>query len=124
MGSSAPAVAGLFFHIGGHIRDLILGEGANESGHLIEAVGHLGNDCALVAVVVLGQVGLEIVLLEGVLTVHNIAAAGMAGSAVGREHLGAIRNITSECGERSRDQDDHSCNNRQKGTHWQREASH
>ena len=75
------------------------------------------------AIVVLRQLSLEVVLLKGVLTIHHIAAAGVASGAIGGKHLGTIGYITSEGGNRCRDQQNQSGSERKQSTHQRQQST-
>ena len=52
-------------------------------------------DGFFMAVVVVGEISLEIVLLERALTVHDVAASDMASRAIRRKHLLTMGHICS-----------------------------
>ena len=83
------------FDVGGKISNVGIAQFWTESRHAVLAIGHLISDGLLMAVVVVGEVGLEIVLLERALTIHDVAASDVAGRAIGRKHLLTVGHICS-----------------------------
>ena len=84
------------FHVSGNISNVICAELASKGRHGVFAVGHLVSNGLFMAIVVVGEISLEIVLLKCALTVNNVAATDMTCSAVGRKDLCSMRRISSE----------------------------
>ena len=66
------------FDVGGNISNVGIAQFWAESRQAVLAIGHLIGDGLFMAVVVVGEISLEIVLLERALTVHNVATPDMA----------------------------------------------
>ena len=66
------------FDVGGNVSNVGIAQFWAESRHAVLAIGHLIGDGLFMAVVVVGEISLEIVLLERALTVHNVATPDMA----------------------------------------------
>ena len=79
---SGPAVDRLGFDVGGNISNVSFAQFWAESRHAVLAIGHLISDGLFMAVVVVGEVGLEIVLLERALTINDVAASDVSGRAI------------------------------------------
>ena len=69
------------------------------------------------AVVVVGEISLEIVLLERALNVHNVATPEMAGRAIGRKHLLTTGHVCSGNHGRRKQRDQSGKRERKKVTH-------
>ena len=95
---SSPAFVGHVFDVGGDISDVSVRKLAAKRRHGVLAIGHLIGNGSLMAVAVVGQVGIEGLGLEGALTVDDVAATHMASNAVGGEDLAAVGHIGSEGG--------------------------
>ena len=95
---SGPALLGHGLHIGSHVGDVAGAQLAAEGGHGVLAVGDLVLDGLFMASAVVGQIGLERILLQGALGVHHVAATHVASRAVGAEDLGAVVGISGEAG--------------------------
>ena len=83
------------FDVGGNISNVSFAQFWAQSRHAVLAIGHLISDGLFMAVVVVGEISLEIVLLERALTIHNVATPDMAGRAIGRKHLLTVSHICS-----------------------------
>ena len=114
---SRPAFDRLGFDVSSNISNVCIAHFWAESRHAVLAIGHLIGDGLFMAVVVVGEIRLEIVLLERALTVHNVAASDVAGRAIGREHLLTMSHICSRNHGRRKQRDQSGKRERKKVTH-------
>ena len=105
------------FDVSGKISNVGIAQFWAESRHAVLAIGHLIGDGLFMAVVVVGEIRLEIVLLERALTVHNVATPDMAGRAIGRKHLLTMGHVCSGNHGRCKQQDQSGKRERKKVTH-------
>ena len=85
-----PAVNRFGFDVSSNISNVICAELGAKSRHAVLAIGHLISDGFFMAIVVVGEISLEIVLLERALTVNDVAASDVAGRATGMFPLAVL----------------------------------
>ena len=105
------------FDVSSNISNVGIAQFWAESRHAVLAIGHLIGDGLFMAVVVVGEISLEIVLLERALTIHNVATPDMAGRAIGRKHLLTVSHICSGNHGRRKQRDQSGQRKRKKVTH-------
>ena len=114
---SGPAFDRLGFDVSGNISNVGIAQFWAESRHAVLAIGHLIRDGFFMAVVVVGEIRLEIVLLERALTVHDVATSDVAGRAIGGKHLLTMGHICSGNHGRREQRDQSGQRERKKVTH-------
>ena len=70
------------FDVSGNISNVGIAQFWAESRHAVLAIGHLISDGLFMAIVVVGEIRLEIVLLERALTINDVAASDVSGRAI------------------------------------------
>ena len=68
------------FDVGGNISNVCIAQFWAESRHAVLAIGHLISDGLFMAIVVVGEIRLEILLLKRALTVHDVSASNVAAA--------------------------------------------
>ena len=113
---SGPTVDRLGFDVSSNISNVGIAQLWAKSRHAVLSIGHLIRNGFFMAVVVVGEIRLEIVLLERALTVHNVAASDVAGRATGRKHLLTMGHICSRNNGRREQRDQSGQRKREKVT--------
>ena len=83
------------FDLSGNISNIGIAQFWAESRHTVLTIDHLIRDGLFMAVVVVGEISLEIVLLECALTINYLATPDVAGRSIGRKHLLTMGHICS-----------------------------